>query len=240
MIFQETFKTGLKDIGKNNTLKNRAILEMFENIGAYHSDQAGYGARDTKDTKVTWILLDWKIEVIKRPVYGQKLEIHTWGRKMVKFYSYRDFEMFDEQGDLCVIGTSKWVLIDAVNRKMTRIGEEILQKYQPEKKHVFLEEELDKLREPNSYSSSIIYEVNRKDIDINGHMHNLYYLDLAYEALPEEVYEQRPFNHVRITYKREIKLGEKVVCKYAQEEKKHKVVIWNEEEKVIHAIIQLW
>ena len=38
MIYQETFKTGLKDFGKNSTVKNKSILEIFENIGAYHSD----------------------------------------------------------------------------------------------------------------------------------------------------------------------------------------------------------
>lgn len=240
MIFKETFKTGLKDIGKGNTLKNRAILEMFENIGAYHSDQAGYGARDTANTKVTWILLDWKIEVLKRPVYGQTLEIHTWGRKMVKFYSYRDFEMYDEQGNLCVIGTSKWVLIDWETKKMTRIGEDLLEKYQPEEKLVFPQEDLDRLREPKQFISSILYRVNRKDIDINGHMHNLYYLDLAYEALPEDVYQKRPFDHVRIHYKKEIKLGENVVCKYSFEDEKNIISIFSEEGSILHAMIQLW
>lgn len=239
MIFKETFRTGLKDIGKGNTVKNRAILEMFENIGAYHSDKAGYGARDTKETKVTWILLDWKLQVIKRPVYGQTLEIHTWGRKMVKFYSYRDFEMYDEQANLCVIGTSKWVLIDVENKKMARIGEEIFSKYQPEEKMVF-PQEIEKINEPKEYSSSIIYSVNRKDIDINGHMHNLYYLDLAYEALPQEVYEMRPFDNIRIHYKKEIKLDEKLICKYGKEEEKHIVSIFSEEETTLHAIIQIW
>ena len=44
MIFESDFNMGVKDIGKNNYIKNRAILEMLENIGAYHSDAAGYGA----------------------------------------------------------------------------------------------------------------------------------------------------------------------------------------------------
>lgn len=38
MIYKETFKPGLKDIGKNNKIKNKAILEFLENIAAYHSD----------------------------------------------------------------------------------------------------------------------------------------------------------------------------------------------------------
>jgi len=89
---------------------------------------------------------------------------------------------------------------------MVRLTDEIMNRYEPEEKSVFSEEKLGKLEVPTEFSSYINYEVIRKDIDVNKHMHNLYYLDLAYEAMPEEVYEQRPFDNVRITYKKEIKL----------------------------------
>ena len=49
MIFEHDFCMGIKDIGKDNFIKNRAILEMLEDIGAYHSDLAGYGAKDRKN-----------------------------------------------------------------------------------------------------------------------------------------------------------------------------------------------
>ena len=70
-------------------------------------------------------------------------------------------------------------------------------------------------------------------------MHNLYYLDLAYEALPEEIYAQRPFDEIRIMYKKEIKLGNTVVCQYAYEENKHVVAIKSEDKKVLHAMVEL-
>ena len=73
MIFKEQFTMQLKDIGKENYMKNRAILEIFENIGTHHSDIAGYGPNDIKRTGVTWVLLDWKVQVLKRPKYGEKL-----------------------------------------------------------------------------------------------------------------------------------------------------------------------
>ena len=65
------------------------------------------------------------------------------------------------------------------------------------------------------------YTVVRRDIDLNKHMHNLYYLDLAYETLPEEIYAKRPFNNVRITYKKEIKLGDCICCEYAKKDDKN-------------------
>ena len=93
--------------------------------------------------------------------------------------------------------------------------------------------------EESEYTKKIKYAVNRRDIDINGHMHNLYYLDLAYEALPEEVYNQRPYDSVQIQYKKEIKFGETIKCKYSCINGENIVTIFNEDCSVVHAIIIL-
>ena len=70
-------------------------------------------------------------------------------------------------------------------------------------------------------------------------MHNLYYLDLAYEALPEEEYQKRPFDYLHITYKKEIKLKEKIKCDFAKEDNKNIIIIKSEDEKTVHAIVEL-
>ena len=240
MIFSVCFKMGLTDIGKNNEIKNISILKILENIGGYHSDIAGYGSNDIPINKLTWILLDWKLKVLNRPKYGQTLDVHTWARVGNRFFTYRDFEIYDENKNLCAIATSKWTLVNIEEGKMERITEEVIDKYQTEENEVFPGERLDKLQIPNEFISSITYTVRRKDIDINKHMHNLYYLDLAYEALPEDVYNnERPFDDVRIMYKKEIKLGDTVECKYTKRDDKHIVVIQSENEKFLHAIIEL-
>ena len=84
------------------------------------------------------------------------------------------------------------------------------------------------------------YKVKRADIDVNNHMHNLNYVDLANEALPEEVYREKHFDNLRISYKKEIKLGETVKCKYAYENNKNIVAIKSEDDKILHAIIEMW
>lgn len=239
MIYKDKFKLGLKDIGKDNKIKNRAILEFLEDIGSYHSDIAGYGVNNIEETKVSWVLLDWKLEVIDRPTYGTELEIHTWGRGMNKFFTYRDYEIYDESGKLRARATSKWTLINIENRKLERLTEEIMEKYQPEEHRVF-SEELGKIEQPDEIISTLEYTVIRKDIDLNKHMHNLYYLDLAYEALPEDVYEKRPFDNVRIVYKKEIKLGDKIKCHYAKKDNKNVVIIKGADDKILHSIIELY
>lgn len=240
MIYQEKFKIGLKDVSKGNKVNNRAILEYLEDIASYHSDSVGYGVNTSDRTHLTWLLLDWKVKVIKRPQYGQILDIRTWSRYIIKCYAYRDFEIYDENQELCVIASSKWLLVNNQTGKITKVEPEVADKYESEtEKSVFQEREIEKIKMPTNYKNSIIYQTKRKDIDIIGHMHNLYYLDLAYEALPEDIYAQRPFDEIRIMYKKEIKLGDTVVCKYSYENNKHIVVIQSEDEKTLHAIIEL-
>ena len=239
MVYEEKFRTGLKDIGKDNRIKNRALLEYLENIGTYHSDLVGYGVNDISRTNIAWVLLDWKLEVKRRPKYGEILNIKTWGREANKFFTHRDFEIYDQNNKLCAIASSKWAVFDMKTRKMTKLTDEIIEKYQLEEKSVFINEKMDKIKEPKEFEHQIKYTVKRKDIDINNHMHNLYYLDLAYEALPEDVYNKRPFDKVRITYKKEIQLGEDVICKYTKEGGKHIIVIKSNDEQNTHAIIEL-
>lgn len=240
MIYKEKFKIGLKDVGKGKQVSNKAILEYLEDIGAYHSDKVGYGIATTDTTHLSWILLDWKVKVIKRPQYGQTLDIHTWSREIIKYYAYRDFEIYDENHNICVIASSKWLLINNETGKIAKVEPEMADRYQSEwGKSVFPGQEIEKLKEPENYKNGIKYEIKRKDIDIIGHVHNLYYLDMAYEALPQEVYDNRPFDEIRIMYKKEIKLGDKVNCKYAYEQNKHMVVIKSEDDKTLHAIIEL-
>lgn len=241
MIYKEKFKIGLKDVWKGEEISNIAILEYLENIAAYHSDSVGYGVNTTKQTNLNWLLLDWKVKVLKRPKYGQELEIHTWSRKIEKFYAYRDFEIYDEQMNLCAIATSKWLLVNSKTGKISRVDSEMAEKYQSEiDKMVFENEEITKMNIPENFENEIIYQVQRRDIDVIGHMHNLYYLDIAYEALPKDIYEERHFDNVRIMYKKETKLGEKVVGKYSNVEGKNVVVIQSEDGKVLHSIIELY
>ncbi len=243
MIFKEDFKIQLKDIGKDNYIKNIGILEICENIGTHQSDIAGYGPNNIEEKGVSWVLLDWKIQVLNRPKYGQNLKVNTWARKIdgdiKKTHTYRDFEIYDEQDKLCIIGTSKWVLVDINTGRITKINDDIIEKYNLENKSVFNIGELDKISIPEKFSNEIIYKVARRDIDLNGHMHNLYYLDLAYEVLPQDIYEKRPFDNFRIQYKKEIKFGDIIKCRYTYENNEHIITIYNEECTKVHAIIIL-
>ena len=95
MFIEHKCHIGLRDIGIGNKLKNKSLLGFLEDAGGIHSDIAGYGVNNIKETGLSWVILGWKIKIIKRPEYGEWLTIKTWSRKTNKFYAYRDYEVYN-------------------------------------------------------------------------------------------------------------------------------------------------
>ena len=54
--------------------------------------------------------------------------------------------------------------------------------------------------------------------DLNGHINNAYYLDLACDALPSEVLQAGPVTFAAVNYHREIPMGDTVELLYAPSE----------------------
>lgn len=239
MIFEKYYTVGNRDIGTNNKATNKAILKYLENIACKHSDEVGYGINTIEQTGIVWILLDWKFKVIERPIYGQTIKVRTWSRKMEKCYAYRDFEVYDEKENILAIATTKWVLLNAETRKIQRIQEELVSKYKQETELQVFQNEIEKLNEPESEECSREVKIRRTDIDINNHVNNLNYLDLAYEVLPDEIYNQ-DMKNIRITYKHQTKPRETVNIGYTKQNEKNIVTIKTEDNTELHAIVEMW
>lgn len=243
MKFERTYRVGVREIGLNNKITNIGLLGFLEDIASMHSATIGFGINDIDKTHKVWILMDWKLHIINRPKYGDNIIIKTWGKPFTKprFHTYRDFQVFDENKNLIAIASSKWVYYDIEVKRISKIDLDMISKYKPVDENVFDEEELEKM-DSIDYSgtpATLSYTIKRSDIDVNQHMHNLNYLSLAYEALPEEIYRMPEASDIRITYKHQIKYGETVKCFYTCENGIHIIEIKSDDEKIIHSIIHM-
>lgn len=240
MFVEKEFFVGLRDLEDKNKLSNTALLSYLEDMGGIHSNLVGNGLNDINTVKHTWILLAWKVKLFNRPKYADKIRVKTWSRKMDKIYAFRDFEIYDEQNNIIGIATSKWIYMNIDTWKITKTDKALEEKYGTEVRNVFEEEDIEKLKEPEAFTKECEYLITKDMIDINKHVHNIYYLDIASEVLPEEVYNQNQFNNFQIMYKKEIKCGEKVKVLYTAKENKHIIVIKSNDEKELHAIIEMY
>ena len=180
MVFCADFRVGLTLLNKKNEISNKGILSILEDAAEMHSASVGYGVTDIEKTDLSWALLNWKVRIFRRAKHGENLKVETWSRPSNKLHFFRDFELYDSNGNIIAIASSKWVLIDKYTHKIVKLSDEIENIYQPENKTVFDDEEsiaLPKLKEIDNYSVSLFYKIRRADIDINEHVNNLCYLD---------------------------------------------------------------
>ena len=64
---------------------------------------------------------NWKIKILKEANYGSTVTVKTWSRDTNKLYTYRDFEIYDENNNLICIASSKWVLLSTKTGHITQI-----------------------------------------------------------------------------------------------------------------------
>lgn len=240
MIFEYKTRVDIGKVNGNAYVTNKGMLALLENVACMHSDKAGYGICDIPITHLSWVQLNWRVTIIRRLKYGEEITIRTWAKEASKVTTLRDFEVLDKDNNQVCIGTTKWTLTNINTQSLVKISDDIINEYEPINKSIMPDYDFKKLQEPISFSNEYIYTTQRRDIDVNKHMHNLNYLDLAYETLPEEIYNNEEFNNIEIMYKKAIKLGDVSKCLYSFENSKHTVVIKSLDEKSLHCIINLW
>lgn len=239
MFVEHKFYVGLSDVNHNKELLNTSLLRYLEDIAGMHSEIAGYGFTDIEKTRRSWILLGWKVSMKKRPLINDTLTIKTWSRCIDKFYAFRDFEIRNQYEEVVGVATSKWIFIDIDKGKIVKVTDDVIKQYKQENVSVFEEHDLEKINEPEEYISSVDFKITRNMIDINKHLHNTYYLDIAREVLPEETVFVKEYNDFEVMYKKEIKLGDTVKVLYSKIGEHDFVTIKNADETILHAVIKL-
>ena len=66
------------------------------------------------------------------------------------------------------------------------------------------------------------------------------YLNIAYELLPEDVYDGEELNNVEILYKKELKYGDVVKSYLYKDNDMYTVVLKSQDDSVLHSIIKLY
>ena len=243
MIFEHKARVDIGKVNGNSFITNKGMLSLLENVACMHSDEAGYGIREIPITHLSWVQLNWRVKILRRLVYGEEVTIKTWARDATKITTLRDFEVIDKDSKTVCIATTKWTLTNIDTKGITKITEDMISKYNPDTKIIMPDFEFKKLKEPENFTNEYVYTTQRRDIDVNKHVHNLNYLDFAYEALPEEIYEEtlsNDFNNIEIMYKNAVRFGDTSKCLYSFSDGIHTVVIKNANNNTLNAIVKLW
>lgn len=240
MQLEQKFFVGIQDVGTNNEITDKALLEAFTNITNLQGNLVGQGANDKSVSHLSWVVLNWKLQVYKRPRVCDSILVKTWAQQYNRLQASRDYDVFNEAGEIVARATSVWVALDTEKKRLVRLSPEIMDIYDCEPEHQnFPGFQFSKVSRPKlSPLSSLEFHVTKAMIDCNRHVHNPAYLDFAAEALPEGL-DTVLFDHLEITYKKEVRPSETVLLEYFNENETHTILVSDLDDGAIHAVITL-
>ena len=127
-VYTTKEKVIVEDIGKDFKMNNRSFLRILQEAANRASTDVGYGIADIEKNKTSWVLLYWRIKILKRARYNDELTIQTWASFTKNIYSIRSFKVY--LGDeLIAIADSKWVFVDAYKHSILKIPDDIMKTY---------------------------------------------------------------------------------------------------------------
>ena len=178
------------DIEKRRRMTVAALVRLMQETAMQHTIQMKVSAWDLEPLHLSWVLFRKNLVIQRLPMFGEKLVVSTSTAGFEKFFTYRDYKVFDEKKEMIASSSSTWLLMDTEERRMVRIPDFIL-----EFAGKIPEDCLPrpKTRLPNFQAAAISkpFRVGWHDLDFNGHLNNVFYLQWMLEALPDEVLQLR-------------------------------------------------
>ena len=161
MFYTETYCPGVADFDRDGKLAYEAILRILENTASRHSDSSGDDVIDGSRRGITWVLTDWRVEIVRRPQSKAPLQVATWVRDNAPVGRvFRDYTITDTSGTELVRAESRLILFDLCTEKIVRIDRERFASYQPEARSVF-PDTAPRLRAPAVFDTQTVLPLRR-------------------------------------------------------------------------------
>lgn len=225
--YNKEFTVPYYDCNKYGYIKAVALLEYLVETSSLQSDSMGLGFKELMEKNYGWILSKWKVELLHLPKAMDKIEVQTWTSGFDKFYAYRDFNIFNDDGKLLVKASTLWIFMDTEKKRPVRIPVELYSGYTSVDEKNF--SSFLKLNEDSKMNSSMDFRVRKTDIDYNEHVNNAKYLNWFLEPIPLEIDENYFLNEIDIHYKKEIKYNNIIESKISHgKETENKIEFFHE------------
>lgn len=236
-IFTTKEKVIVEDISSNLRMSNHGFLRILQEAANMASTQAGHGLTDIDKTNTTWVLLNWRVKILKRPEYNDIVTINTWASFSKNIYSIRGFELYVND-ELIAIADSKWVYVNAHTHQIEKIDDDLIANYGQEEKTLFDTEFRDRTKMQDGLEELYTYTTMKRDLDVNHHVNNIIFLDIANEILVNDITTNS--TEFSVVYKKEIAYKDTISCYKTIEENNSTVVfLYNKEKDILHGVIKI-
>ena len=173
------------------------------NAADFHINERGYCMDYLNTVHKTLVLSRFVMELDEMPVAYDRITVDTWVENVMKFFTSRNYAIRDKSGKRYGYGRSIWAMIDTDTRQPVDILAErdgIITQYietdEPCPIEPFQRVKLSK----NGAECRRIVETRYSDVDVNGHINSVKYIEHILDLWPLSWYKSHPLKRLEIAY----------------------------------------
>lgn len=179
-IWKRKYRVLNNDVNMYQDMRTSRLMELLQQACISHTEELGMGREKTLDKGILWVVLQQAVRIQRMPVYDEEIIIECWPGDTMHVLFPRYFDILDTEGNIMLEGSCLWTLIDADTRKMVfadRYGIEI--PGDSSKQSIDLPEPIRRMETDQKRSFTVPFSY----CDLNGHMNNTKYFDLAEDTI---------------------------------------------------------
>ena len=178
-VYREELLLRSKDVDMFRRLRSSELFRLLQEASIRHTEQLGMGRDKTLDKGILWVLLMQRAEIARMPEYDERIVLKSWPGRTMHLLFPRYYSIETAAGEPLLKASAVWSLIDAKTRRVAKA----------------------------ECSLTRDFTVPYSFVDLNGHMNNTRYFDLAEDCVGEAE-RGRLLRSVSVEYQNEARLGE--------------------------------
>ena len=180
----------------------RGYLYYFQDAATHHFRGFGKGNDVIPyEYGLGWIITKYRLKVLERAPMNAQLHIETWLEPQKSPVRLRRSLRISSDGRDFALGEMELCLADTKANRVARLSEigfdasveEHVEVETPSVRRLSFDED-------NSFEYAYSYTVRYCDLDNNGHMNNLHYVDLVLNAFDSSFHTEHPVCEVDLEY----------------------------------------
>ena len=212
--YRRTLRLKAEHVDCFRRLRLSVLMRLFQECCIAHTEELGMGREKTLDRGFLWVINSETIEISRLPEYDEEITLLCRPGQTLHFFFPRQMTILDSEGEPIIRIGAIWSLIDEKTRQLIDPGEEgitISGENRPDDVRASVS-----LRDADLPWTTEKKAASYSQIDINGHMNNTNYLDMALDLIGYEKLRDMRFTAIRCLFRKEILPGTEFELRWGQ------------------------
>lgn len=180
------------------------------NCAGFHANDRGFGIASLNEDNYTWVLSRLAIELDEMPYQYEDFSIQTWVENVYRLFTDRNFALINKDGKVIGYARSVWAMISMKTRKPAdllalhsgNIADYVCDEHCPIEKPSRIK--------VASIAPTDSIKARYSDIDVNGHVNSIRYIEHILDLFPIEVYKEKRIRRFEMAYVAESYYGDEL------------------------------